>query len=189
MQEHCVAISPDDYRNGLSCRRPTTSLGVTRTPGGTRLIGIERAERALAAHPDVPLAATLGAGALARLGETERALEWVSRALTIAPDDPLTQFNAACTYSVLGEDRAGPRLVGALGGKGHRNRPAIWLIDSDFKQYPRPSALPGAADAGWTADGTVRSNPPSARERKLDLGRHSHSDSSTRRIEHAQGIC
>jgi len=41
--------------------------------------------------------------ALARLGERARASEWISRALTIAPDDPLTQYNVACTYSLLGE--------------------------------------------------------------------------------------
>ena len=41
--------------------------------------GLELAELALAARPDVPLPAVLGAGALAQLGETERALEWTFR--------------------------------------------------------------------------------------------------------------
>ena len=109
----------------------------------TRLIGIERAERALAAHPDIPLAATLGATALARLGETERALEWVSRALTIAPDDPLTQFNAACTYSVLGEIEQALALLERWAAKA-TEKTATSLIDSDFKQiydHPRFQAL------------------------------------------------
>ncbi len=52
---------------------------------------------------DVPLAATLGAGALARLGDRERALEWMTRALTIAPDDALTIYNVACDYVLVGE--------------------------------------------------------------------------------------
>jgi adenylate cyclase len=65
--------------------------------------GIKLAERALVAHPDVPLPAALGSRALAKLGESARALEWVSRAMMIAPDDPLTQYNTACAYSVLGE--------------------------------------------------------------------------------------
>ena len=38
-----------------------------------------------------------------RLGERARALDWAERAMTIAPDDPLTHFNVACTYALLGE--------------------------------------------------------------------------------------
>ena len=49
----------------------------------------------------------LGAAALASLGERERAKEWLARALTMDLDDNLTRYNAACTYSPLGElDRA-----------------------------------------------------------------------------------
>jgi adenylate cyclase len=64
---------------------------------------VARAERALVRQPDVPLAATLGAGSLIRLGERERAYEWITRALTIAPDDPLTLYNVACDYALLGD--------------------------------------------------------------------------------------
>ena len=32
-----------------------------------------------------------------------RSLDWTSRALTVAPDGPLTQYNAACDYVLLGE--------------------------------------------------------------------------------------
>ena len=45
--------------------------------------------------------------ALACLGERDRAKEWLARALAIDPDDNLARYNAACTYSLLGEiDRA-----------------------------------------------------------------------------------
>ena len=44
---------------------------------------------------------------LARLGETERAKEWLERALFLDPDEPIATYNAACTYAQLGEiDRA-----------------------------------------------------------------------------------
>ena len=65
--------------------------------------GIEAAERMSAQHPDLSLPLAIGAGALARLGERTRALEWCARALTIAPDDPLTLYNVACGYALLGE--------------------------------------------------------------------------------------
>ena len=49
----------------------------------------------------------MGAVALASLGERDRAKEWLARALAIDPDDNIARYNAACTYSLLGEiDRA-----------------------------------------------------------------------------------
>ena len=53
-----------------------------------------------ALHPDVSLPIAIGAGALVRLGERMRALEWCARALAIAPDDPLTLYNIACDYAL-----------------------------------------------------------------------------------------
>ena len=118
-------------------------LGRSEDARRAGLIGIEQAERVLAVHPDIPLAATLGATALAKLGERKRALEWVSRALTIAPDDPLTQFNAACSYSVLGEIEQALSLLERWAANA-TEKTAIWLIDSDFKKiydHPRSQAL------------------------------------------------
>jgi adenylate cyclase len=143
MMERCVAIQPDDYKERLILGSTYAELGRHEEARRTSLIGIELAERALAAHPDVPLAATLGSGALATLGEKARAHEWVSRALTIAPDDPLTQFNAACTLSILGED---DRALDLLEEWVTRTTEitGLWLIDADFRNiydHPRFQAL------------------------------------------------
>ena len=61
------------------------------------------AERELESHPEDPRPAHLGASALLELGESERAREWLARALAIAPDDPLTHYNVACGYVKLGD--------------------------------------------------------------------------------------
>jgi adenylate cyclase len=45
----------------------------------------------------------VGALALAHLGETDRAKDWVARTLAIDPDDLMTLYNIACVYSLLGE--------------------------------------------------------------------------------------
>jgi len=37
-------------------------------------------------------------GAVLRLGEKERALEWISRALIIEPEDVQDHFNLACAF-------------------------------------------------------------------------------------------
>ncbi|MCY7271004.1 MAG: hypothetical protein LH485_02970, partial [Sphingomonas bacterium] len=47
--------------------------------------------------------AQLGAPTLARLGERERAGDWLERAMFIDPDDPIVAYNAACTYAQLGD--------------------------------------------------------------------------------------
>ena len=40
---------------------------------------------------------------LIELGETNRAREWISRALALEPDDPTVQYNVACGLTKLGE--------------------------------------------------------------------------------------
>jgi adenylate cyclase len=79
------------------------SLGRDRDKEDVARKGIERAERELTLHPENPRPAYLGSAALIALGETDRAREWVSRALAIDPDDIYTQYNAACVYSMLGD--------------------------------------------------------------------------------------
>jgi adenylate cyclase len=45
----------------------------------------------------------IGAGALIRIGSLSRAREWAADALMIAPDDPVTLYNVACDYALLGD--------------------------------------------------------------------------------------
>ena len=108
------------------------------------LIGVERAERALKAHPDIPLAASLGAATLAALGERARALDWAERAMTIAPDDPLTHFNVACTYALLGEPEKAIDLLERWTARVNKVTQR-WLVnDTDFnniRDHPRFKAL------------------------------------------------
>src|SRR4051812_27686712 len=78
------------------------SLGMTAEAEATAHEAVARCERELAEHPDLAVAAWTGAGALALLGERERAVEWTKRSLAIDPEDHLTLYNAACTYSQIG---------------------------------------------------------------------------------------
>ena len=72
--------------------------------------------------------------------DTERAREWISRALSIDPDDTLTQYNAACVYSLMGErDRAFDLLESLVPHANHETK--AWIKhDSDFdslRSHPR----------------------------------------------------
>ena len=144
-----VDLAPDDYRIALLLCQAYDDLGRREQALSMARIGLERAQRAIAAYPDAPLAASMGAGTLAWLGERAPALEWASRALTIAPDDPLTQYNIACVYSLLNEP---DKALGLLERWRQHANPATlsWLAhDSDLdniRDHPRFRALLGAAD-------------------------------------------
>jgi adenylate cyclase len=101
--ERAAEIKPDDYQCLVLLVQIYQSLGRDRDTEDAAQRGLERAERELTLHPENPRPAYLGAAALVTLGETDRAKEWVSRALAIDPDDILTQYNVACVYSMLGD--------------------------------------------------------------------------------------
>ena len=118
--EHAAEIRPDDYQI------PCLLVGIYKSHGREQAAkdaarrGSELAERELARHPEDSRPAQLGAGALFELGETERAREWTARAMAIDPDDPVAQYNAACSYSRLGNtDLALDLLERCLPNLGH----------------------------------------------------------------------
>lgn len=102
-----MEIQPTDYRSPFALQMIYQSLGREEEAERYARIGLARAEEEIRLHPDSNLPLELGAPALAALGERDRALEWITRALEIDPDDNITRYNAACTYAVLGQkDRA-----------------------------------------------------------------------------------
>lgn len=105
--ERAAVIRPDDYQSPCLLVQIYKSLGRVQDCKTAARKGIELAEREIALYPEDSRPAQLGAGALIELGETERAKEWISRAMAIDPDDYVAQFNAACSDTLLGDvDRA-----------------------------------------------------------------------------------
>jgi adenylate cyclase len=138
--ERAAEIKPDDYQSAAMLIMIYRTLHRDREIVGVARRAVERAERELAQHPENPRPAYLGAGALLALGETDRAKEWLSRAIAIDPDDLLTQYNVACTYSRLGDvDAAFDLLERLLPHANHETK--SWIkLDSDFdslRSHPR----------------------------------------------------
>jgi len=100
-------------------------------------------EKHLELNPDDARALNMGAIALIRLGQGERGLEWVRRALAIDPEDSAVLYNVACAYAQQGEiEEAIAILEKAIqNGFGHKE----WLendpdLDS-LRGHPRFRSL------------------------------------------------
>jgi adenylate cyclase len=117
--ERAAAIKPDDYGAFCILVQFYNSLGRKQDAKETARKAAKLAERQLTLHPDDAKAAELGSGALIEIGEFDRAREWVARALALEPDNPITHYNAACSYALLGDiDKAFELLESgiAMGG-------------------------------------------------------------------------
>ena len=100
-------LDPDDWQSPLVLDSVYMKLGMKEEADRYSVLGIKRAEEAMRLHPENSRPAQLGAASLARLGDTDRAREWLDRALVLDPDDPIVSYNAACTFAQLGDvDRA-----------------------------------------------------------------------------------
>lgn len=131
--ERAAEIKPDDYQSCILLTQIYRSLGRNDEIKKTARTGLERAERELAAHPENPRPAYLGAAALLELGDTDRAKEWLSRSLAINPDDVLTQYNVACIYALMGERGQSLDLLERLLPHANHETKAWIKHDSSFE--------------------------------------------------------
>jgi adenylate cyclase len=130
--QRAVELNPDDWQSPMLVDSVLMALGRTTEAERYARIGIKRAEDALRLHPENSRPAQLGAPTLARLGEREKAIDWLERAMFIDPDDPIVSYNAACTYTQLDEfDKAFAALEKWAGNSGSEME--MWMeTDSDF---------------------------------------------------------
>jgi adenylate cyclase len=96
---------PDDYQALYLEALVLTQLGRHDEARKVFQRSLELTTRYLALHPDDARSYVLGAGAFARLGESERAKEWAERAISLARDDDAVLYNAGCALAVVGEEK------------------------------------------------------------------------------------
>ena len=125
-------VKSDDFQSAILLAQALRTLGRMKDHDWALRRGMDRAERAFANNPQHTRAAYLLANCLAALGQTERALAWIAKALAVDPEDRWTCYNAACVYALCGEaDRAFDLLEGSL-QNATGNTKAWTLNDSDL---------------------------------------------------------
>ena len=139
-----LEIDPKDYASPMMLVNVFRSLGRQEDAESYARHGIRKAEEELRLHPENANVACLGATVLAFLGEDGRALEWLGRSLATDPGDTNIQYNAACTYALLGQaDRAIDLLEKWIPLVGAEMR--LWFKhDSDLesiRNHPRYAKL------------------------------------------------
>ncbi|MGI9102013.1 MAG: TPR end-of-group domain-containing protein [Terriglobales bacterium] len=101
--ERAARVNPEDYQAPMLMA--SALHGLKREPEGAAAYrrGLAVAQRHLLLHPEDARALYFGANALSQIGDRERSLEWVGRALELEPDEPQVLYNIACVYALLGE--------------------------------------------------------------------------------------
>jgi len=139
-----LGLLADEYR---ALGRLDDSLAAAR-----QCLGRVQVEVATQPHDGHALA--FGSDILADLGDGERAAEWAARAKEIDPDDPIVNYNIACTYVALGRpDDALDRLRATFSATPINRRAFVEWMRQDVSLDPlrdRPDfrALAMQLDAG-----------------------------------------
>ena len=132
-----------------------TALGDGENTRRTARIALERAEKAVAQDRSNAPAMGVAVTALAALGETERAKEWMNRALLIDPDNLTTRYNFACNLAnLLGDDDAALDMLGPVLERDPGGLLQDTRYDPDFaglRDDPRFQAMIADAEARLAA--------------------------------------
>ena len=148
--EKAASLMDHDWRSPMmlmSCYRAVGDQdGLLRAATTT----LERTEKAIARDPTNSSAMAAGAGALVRLGEAERAREWVRRALLLDPDNLNMRYNVACDLAAEFGDKE--EALAAIGPFFDRINSAIWMrhVEADpdldpIRDDPRFKSMLAAA--------------------------------------------
>jgi len=138
--QRALEIKHADYASPIMLVHVFRSLGQVNKAESFARIAIKRADEEMRLHPENANVACLGATVLAFLGDRDQSLEWLARSLATDPNDINIQYNAACTYALLGEiDRAIDALEVWMPQVGEEMR--LWFKnDSDLdsiRAHPR----------------------------------------------------
>jgi adenylate cyclase len=154
--EKATALMETDVASPSMLTTCYAALGNSPASRRAAEITLARAEKTLAQDPNNGAVTGWGVGALAVLGEAERAKEWIDRALLIDPDNVHMRYNFACG---LAHDRKGREaaleLLGPVFAKISTGLLRHAKVDPDFdplRDDPRFQSMIAAAETRLAAD-------------------------------------
>ena len=155
--EKATALGEPGFNEPFMLVSCYTALGDGENTRRVARIALERAEKAVAADRGNGKAMAGGVRALAALGETDRAKDWMRRALLVDPDNITMRYNFACA---LATSLADPEAALAMLGSALELDNG-WLLqdattDPDFvglRDDPRFQAMIAAGQARLAAGG------------------------------------
>ncbi|MGH7023996.1 MAG: TPR end-of-group domain-containing protein, partial [Caulobacteraceae bacterium] len=128
-----------------------TAIGDRENARRAAKLVLDRAERALSQDQGNGSAIAYGVGALAVLGDGERAKDWARRALLLDPANNLMRYNIACALSAqLQDTEAALELLGPFLAKAQRTYVNHAKVDPDLdpiRNDPRFKTMIADAEA------------------------------------------
>ena len=103
MFEQAATLRPDDYQAVAYLCMMYEAMGLEDELKATSRRSLTIVEQHLELYPDDARAWYSGATELSRLGDRQKAQEWVDHALSLDPDDGGVLYGIACVYALLGE--------------------------------------------------------------------------------------
>jgi len=165
--ERAAAVMETDYHAWGMLTSCHYALGDQESGLESARMTLRQVEEVLAKDPSNGAAISFGVTALAVLGQRERAMEWMERALLLDPDNLNMRYNFACTLARDLGDREGAlrmfeysisRLKGSIGNaefdpdlESIRDDPRFNKAIADakkrlgVKERPAPAAMPNTA--------------------------------------------
>ncbi len=138
-----TALRPEDFQAPSKLAMIYRTLGRIQEQREARRKVLDRVSRHLEINASDARALYLGALALLDLGDRERGLAWVERAVAVDPDDLNLLYNVACAYAVAGEADKALDALERVFAEGTAN--LAWIEqDSDLdalRSHPRFAAL------------------------------------------------
>ncbi len=112
------AVRREDFESPLLQAQSLRKLGRLDEAREVNREAVRRAERLLEVNPQNGRVLSFGGGAVFEDGQVERAIEWISRAEKLYPDDMSVIINAACLFAKSGNKERAMDLLERVFNKG-----------------------------------------------------------------------
>ncbi len=141
--ERASSLRPEDFQSVYFLAQASKSRGMDAEAKDYYRRAFQLIEERLELNPDDVRALILAAGALASLGDQNKALDFIGRALEVDPDDPGILYNIACSYANLDKPEDALSALERAVEKGYARKD--WM-DNDpdlepIRNSPRYKAL------------------------------------------------